>query len=62
MIWISYIGLILLNVFVAFIIKMSRKTSYWGRVILLIPPIAIIYSIATILLALYYFIRYYLKD
>jgi hypothetical protein len=61
MIWIGII-LILLNVFIAFVIKMSRKTSFIGRVILLIPPIAVIYSVATMLLALFYFIKYYLKD
>jgi hypothetical protein len=62
MIWIGCIGLVLLNVFAAFVIKMSRKTSFIGRVILLIPPIAVIYSVATMLLALFYFIKYYLKD
>lgn len=62
MIWIGCIVLVLLNVFAAFVIKMSRKTSFIGRVILLIPPIAVIYSVATMLLALFYFIKYYLKD
>jgi hypothetical protein len=62
MIWIGCVGLVLLNVFAAFVIKMSRKTSFIGRVILLIPPIAVIYSVATMLLALFYFIKYYLKD
>jgi uncharacterized membrane protein len=62
MIWIGFIGLVLLNVFIAFIIKMSRKTSYWGRVVLMVPPIAIIYGVATLLLALFYLTKYYLKD
>lgn len=62
MIWIGCIGLVLLNVFAAFVIKMSRKTSFIGRVILLIPPISVIYSVAMMLLALFYFIKYYLKD
>jgi hypothetical protein len=62
MIWIGCIGLVLLNVFIAFIIKMSRKTSFIGRVILLIPPVAVIYGLVFLLLALYYFIKYYLKD
>jgi hypothetical protein len=62
MILMGYVVLILLNVFLAFIIKMSRKTSFIGRAILLIPPIAVIYSVTTMLLALFYFIKYYLKD
>ena len=62
MIWIGYIGLVLLNVCIAFIIKMSRKTSYWGRVVLMIPPIAIIYGVATLLFTLFYLTKYYLKD
>lgn len=62
MIWIGYIVLILLNVFAAFVIKMSRKTSFIGRVLLLIPPVALIYGLVFLLLALYYFIKYYLKD
>lgn len=61
MIWIGIL-LILSNAIIAFIIKMSRKTSYWGRVVLLIPPIAVIYFAATLLLALYYLTKYYLKD
>ena len=62
MIWIGCIGLVLLNVFAAFVIKMSRKTSFIGRVLLLIPPISVIYGLVFLLLALYYFIKYYLKD
>lgn len=62
MIWIGYIVLILLNVFAAFVIKMSRKTSFIGRVLLLIPPVSLIYGLVFLLLALYYFIKYYLKD
>jgi uncharacterized membrane protein len=61
MIWIGII-LILLNVFIAFVIKVSRKTSYWGRLVLMIPPIAIIYGVATLLFALFYLTKYYLKD
>jgi uncharacterized membrane protein len=61
MIWIGII-LILLNVFIAFVIKVSRKTSYWGRVVLMIPPISIIYGVATLLFALFYLTKYYLKD
>lgn len=62
MIWIGCIVLVLLNVFAAFVIKMSRKTSFIGRVLLLIPPIAVIYGVATLLLALFYLTKYYLKD
>lgn len=57
-----YILFILINVFVAFLIKMSRKTTFWVRVILLIPPISIIYGMGFLLLTLFYFIKYYLKD
>jgi len=62
MIWIGYILLVLINVFVAFLIKMSRKTSFWGRIVLLLPPLAICYGIAFLSLTLFYFIKYYLKD
>ena len=62
MIWIGYILLVLINVFVAFLIKMSRKTTFWGRIVLLLPPLAIFYGIAFLSLTLFYFIKYYLKD
>ena len=59
---IGIIFLIFLNVILAFLIKMSRKTTFWVRVILLIPPVAIIYCMVFGLLTFFYFIKYYLKD
>ena len=61
MILIGYIILVLANVFAAFVVKMSRKTSLMGRILLLIPPVALIYGLLFALLALFYFIKYYLK-